>query len=238
MVDGQKFLHDVVRRNILRLAEKMTDEQYAFRPVPEVPSFGQLLGHIADAQYLFCPTVLGKPNPAPGIEKTKTWKAGLLQALNEAFAYCDAAFAGLTDDGLAGAAQFLGREQAKATVLSFNTAPRQRAPRQHRHLPPHERRCTALQREALNLAARAAPGPVACPPKLTPVGRAGGITRRRQRESLTSGTAARARTWATLAACGLPHEVRSTCCGMAPPPAFAFLSAGSAFLLSAWRRRS
>lgn len=123
MVEGQKFLHDVVRRNILRSAEKMPEGQFAFRPALEVHSFGQLPGHIADAQYLFCPAVLGKPSPEPGIEETRTSKAGLLQALNEPFAYCDAAFAGLTDDGLAGTAQFLGREQAKATVLSFNTAP-------------------------------------------------------------------------------------------------------------------
>lgn len=122
MVEGQKFLHDVVRRNILRSAEKMPEGQFAFRPALEVHSFGQLPGHIADAQYLFCPAVLGKPSPEPGIEETRTSKAGLLQALNEGFAYCDAAFGGLTDDVLARTAQFLGREQAKPAVLSFNTA--------------------------------------------------------------------------------------------------------------------
>ncbi len=122
MVAGQKFLHDMVKNNILRSAEKMPEENYSFRPVPEVRSFGQLLGHIADAQYLFCSAVLGKPNPAPGIEKTKTSKADLIQALNDAFAYCDSAYAGLTDAALAETVKFFGREQAKATVLSFNTA--------------------------------------------------------------------------------------------------------------------
>ncbi|GIU74751.1 MAG: hypothetical protein KatS3mg004_1838 [Bryobacteraceae bacterium] len=122
MTEGQKFLHDMVKNNILRSAEKMPEENYAFRPTPEVRSFGQLLGHIADAQYLFCSAVLGKPTPAPGVEKTKTSKADLIAALKEAFAYCDSAYAGMTDAKLAETVKFFGREQARATVLSFNTA--------------------------------------------------------------------------------------------------------------------
>jgi len=122
MTEGQKFLHDMVKNNILRSAEKMPEENYAFRPTPEVRSFGQLLGHIADAQYMFCSAVLGKPTPAPGVEKTKTSKADLIAALKEAFAYCDSAYAGMTDAKLAETVKFFGREQARATVLSFNTA--------------------------------------------------------------------------------------------------------------------
>lgn len=122
MTEGQKFLHEMVKNNILRSAEKMPEDNYSFRPVPEVRSFGQLLGHIADAQYLFCSAVVGKPNPAPGIERSKTSKADLLAALKEAFAYCDAAYAEMTDAKLAETVKFFGREQARATVLAFNTA--------------------------------------------------------------------------------------------------------------------
>lgn len=122
MVEGQKFLNDMAKNNILRSAEKMPEENYSFKPTPEVRSFGQLLGHVADAQYLFCSAVLGKPNPAPGIEKSKTSKADLIAALKEAFAYCDSAYAGLTDAQLAEKVKFFGREHTKATVLSFNTA--------------------------------------------------------------------------------------------------------------------
>jgi uncharacterized damage-inducible protein DinB len=119
---GQKFLHTMVKNNIVRSAEKMPEEHYAFKPAPEVRSYGQLLGHIADAQYLFCSAVLGKPNPAPGIEKSKTTKADVVKALNEAFAYCDAAYDTLTDAQAGTLVKFFGAERAKATVLSFNTA--------------------------------------------------------------------------------------------------------------------
>jgi hypothetical protein len=38
----------------------MPEEEYAFKPDPAVRSFGQILGHIADADYLFCSAVLGE----------------------------------------------------------------------------------------------------------------------------------------------------------------------------------
>lgn len=119
---GQKFLHTSIKTNILRSAEKMPEENYSFKPTPEVRSFGQLLGHIADAQYLFCSAVLGEANPAPGVEKSKTSKSDLVKALNEAFAYCDRAYDTMTDAQAAAMVKFFGAEQAKLTVLSFNTA--------------------------------------------------------------------------------------------------------------------
>ena len=119
---GQKFLHAMVKDNIVRSAEKMPEANYSFKPTPEVRSFGQLIGHIADSQYLFCSAVSGKPNPAPGIEKSKTAKADLVQAVKDAFAYCDQAYAALTDAQAGALVKFFGADQAKATVLSFNTA--------------------------------------------------------------------------------------------------------------------
>ena len=119
---GQKFLHSMAKDNILRSAEKMPEANYSFKPTPEVRSFGQLIGHIADSQYLFCSAVLGKPNPAPGIEKSKTAKADLLQAVKDAFAYCDQAYTALTDAQAGAPVKFFGADQAKTTVLSFNTA--------------------------------------------------------------------------------------------------------------------
>jgi len=118
---GQKFLYTMTKNNIIKSAEKMPEENYSFKPTPDVRSFGQLLGHVADAQYLFCSPVLGKPNPAPGVEKSKTAKADLMQALKDAFAFCDQAYDGTTDAQAAEIVKFFGNDQAKVTVLSFNT---------------------------------------------------------------------------------------------------------------------
>jgi uncharacterized damage-inducible protein DinB len=119
---GQKMLYSMIKNNIIRSAEKMPEENYGFRPTPEVRSFGQLIGHVADSQYLFCSAVLGKPDPAPGVEKSKTTKADLVQAVKDAFAYCDPAYDALNDAQAAAPVKFFGADQAKVTILAFNTA--------------------------------------------------------------------------------------------------------------------
>jgi len=119
---GAKGTFGLAKNNILKSAEKMPEENYAFKPTPDVRSYGQILGHIADAQYLFCSAALGETNPAPGIEKSKTTKADLVKALNDAFAYCDKAYDGMTDAHAADMIKFFGREQAKLSVLAFNNA--------------------------------------------------------------------------------------------------------------------
>src|SRR5207244_440542 len=70
-----KMVQKQVTAWIERAAEKMPEEEYAFKPDPAVRSFGQILGHIADANYLFCSPLLGENNPSPSIEKSKTAKA-------------------------------------------------------------------------------------------------------------------------------------------------------------------
>jgi uncharacterized damage-inducible protein DinB len=119
---GQKMLHSMIEDNIIRSAEKMPEADFAFKPTSDVRSFGQLIGHVADSQYLFCSALLGRPNPAPGIEKSQTTKAGLVQAVKDAFAYCDEVYGGLTDAQAGALVKFFGADQAKVTVLAFNTA--------------------------------------------------------------------------------------------------------------------
>ena len=103
-------------------AEKMPEEQYAFKPDPAVRSFGQILGHVADANYLFCSTVLGEKSPSPGIEKTKTTKAELRAALHDAFSYCNRAYASLTDASANETVKAFGQERNKLGALWFNAS--------------------------------------------------------------------------------------------------------------------
>ena len=109
-----------VKHIILGSAEKMAEENFSFKPTPGVRSFGQILGHVADAQYLFCSRALGEKNPAPGIEKTKTSKADLVAALKDAFAYCDKAYEGMTDAAGTQTVNLMGGEVPKLSVLSVN----------------------------------------------------------------------------------------------------------------------
>lgn len=109
------------KTNLVKAAEKMPEENYSFKPTDAVRSFGELVGHVANAQYSFCSAVAGEASPQKAnIEKEKKAKADLVQALKDAFAYCDKAYAGMTDASAAQKVKFFGREQPKLAVLTFN----------------------------------------------------------------------------------------------------------------------
>jgi uncharacterized damage-inducible protein DinB len=105
---------------VLGAAEKMPEENYSFKPTDEIRSFGQVVGHVADAQYLFCSVALGEKGPAPKIEQTKTSKADLIASLKEAFAYCDKAYDGMTDASATQTVKFFGGDMPKPVVLTVN----------------------------------------------------------------------------------------------------------------------
>jgi len=105
---------------LLRSAEKMPEENYGFKPVDSVRTYGQIIGHLADAQYLFCSTASGEKNPDPKIEKTKTSKADLVAALKGGFAYCDKVYDSMTDAASTQMVKFFGNDVPKFAVLSIN----------------------------------------------------------------------------------------------------------------------
>jgi uncharacterized damage-inducible protein DinB len=117
---GEKGFYNYIKADLIKAAEKMPEENYSFKPTPEVRSFGQIVGHVADAQYMFCSTVLVDGTKPPGIEKSKTSKADLVKALNDSFAYCDKAYDGMTDARATEMVKFFGRDMAKLTILSIN----------------------------------------------------------------------------------------------------------------------
>jgi uncharacterized damage-inducible protein DinB len=120
---SEKGLYSFIAGAAVRAAEKMPEENYAFKPTPEVRSFGQLVGHVADANSMFCALAIGETNPSKNIEKTKTSKADLVAALKDAVAYCNKAFDSTTDAKGAEITKLFGSMNlARLTVFSLNTA--------------------------------------------------------------------------------------------------------------------
>ena len=76
-----KMAYGRVKGILLKSADKMPEENYGFKPVDTVRSYGQIIGHLADAQYMFCSVALGEKTPALDIEHTKSSKADLIAAL-------------------------------------------------------------------------------------------------------------------------------------------------------------
>jgi uncharacterized damage-inducible protein DinB len=87
------------RNNIVRTAEKMPEENYGMRPgaQTEVRTFGQQVTHIATYNFLWCSQAKGEKNPSPPDLDKLTSKADILKVMNDAFTYCDGAYAALTD---------------------------------------------------------------------------------------------------------------------------------------------
>ncbi len=123
ITQSEHGFYGYVSNAVIGAAQKMPEENYSFKPTPEVRSFGQLVGHVADANYMFCSQAAGEANPSKSsIEKGKTSKADLIAALKDAVAYCNKAFDGMTDAKGSDMVQFRMFHMAKLTLLSLNTA--------------------------------------------------------------------------------------------------------------------
>ncbi len=122
LIAASKGFNARVEGYVMKSAEEMPEENYAYKPTADVRSFGQLVGHVADAQYEFCGPILADGTKAPDVEKTKTSKADLVQALKAAFAYCEKAYDGMTDARAVETVKFFGFEMPKLELLNINTA--------------------------------------------------------------------------------------------------------------------
>jgi hypothetical protein len=95
MLAELKQAYTQTKTNLLGMAEKMPAENYDYKPVNEIRTFGALMAHVADAQTRFCSMVNGDAKtPDAGSKKTKD---DIVAALKASFAECDKAFDGTTD---------------------------------------------------------------------------------------------------------------------------------------------
>ena len=111
-----KTVHNYIQRS----AEQMPESLYSYKPTPAVRSFADLLGHIAGSEFMFCAMARGDaPKEEDAVEKVTKTKAGLVQSLKDAAAYCDGAYS-ISDATAAGMADVFGQRQTKLYALIFN----------------------------------------------------------------------------------------------------------------------
>jgi uncharacterized damage-inducible protein DinB len=123
LVASTGILYSQVKGWIGRAAEQVPEEQYAFRPTDGVRTFRELLGHIANAHYLFCSAALGEASPATeNFEETRTTKAAMQEALRASFDYCDRAYSSITDAQATDIVQVFGADRPRLFALNFNVA--------------------------------------------------------------------------------------------------------------------
>lgn len=113
-----KANYNNTKTTITRAADKMPESDYDFKATPDVRTFGQLVGHVADTQLAICGAFKGEQKRGDAGQKTS--KADLVAALKESFDYCDSAYEGLNDADGAQTMKMFGRDRTKLGVLDFN----------------------------------------------------------------------------------------------------------------------
>jgi hypothetical protein len=117
LISDQKAAYTAIKNNLMKAAEKMTDDGYNFKPTPEMQTFAQRIAHFA-GQIGTCSALTGERKQSKG----GTNKAELVAALKESFDACDAAWDSMNDKS---AAEMVagrgGQQRSKLSILIGNT---------------------------------------------------------------------------------------------------------------------
>jgi hypothetical protein len=103
-------------------ADELSESMYAYKPTPDVRSFGELFAHVAGSQKMYCAMALGEKVPGEGdVEKTAKTKAAIVAALKESNTYCERAYS-LADDALKPPVDVFGTQHPRFYALIANAA--------------------------------------------------------------------------------------------------------------------
>lgn len=110
------------RDYITQSATDVPENLYSFRPTPDVRTFGEIIGHVAGSQNMFCAIVLGDKVPDEGaVEKTAKTKTALVDALKKSNDYCARAYA-ITDEAALATVNLFGQQSSKLYALMMNAS--------------------------------------------------------------------------------------------------------------------
>jgi uncharacterized damage-inducible protein DinB len=125
MAASAKAMHATIRRNLAEAAAAMPADEYGFKPTPDVRSFGEVVGHVAMANFYFCSQARNDRMPSTQNLEKIAGKDALVKVLNESLAYCDAAYNATTDANFGEAVKISGpgkpADTTRGLVLMFNT---------------------------------------------------------------------------------------------------------------------
>jgi hypothetical protein len=108
-----------IRDLLTKMADKMPDENYRFKPTQELQDFGQRMAHVIGFNMRACALLRGEPKNVT-LSATPS-KAEIVAAMKEANDECDAVFNSLTDaDVLKTINAGRGGQRQKAALIEGN----------------------------------------------------------------------------------------------------------------------
>jgi uncharacterized damage-inducible protein DinB len=120
-MEAVRPLYENVKGYLIAAAEQVPEDKYSYRPTPEVRSFGELMGHVAGANFAFCSGALGEENPNSTNYEEAPSKAAIVEGVKAAFAYCDTAFE-MSETKAMEETTFFGQTGSRLWVLMFDVA--------------------------------------------------------------------------------------------------------------------
>jgi len=98
---GLQQQYNFLKNNLTQAAEVVPESGYGQKvgTMGEVRTYGQVIGHVANAQFGQCSGALATANPNQGtnLEDGTKSRPDLIKGLADSFALCDKAFAAVTD---------------------------------------------------------------------------------------------------------------------------------------------
>jgi hypothetical protein len=100
-------------KNLIAAAELLPADKYTYQPTPAQMTFGDLIAHVVQTNFLLCAAASGTPAPmsAPELKKIAgaDGKDSLVAALKKSSEFCSEGFAKIQDSSLAEEAVFFGQ---------------------------------------------------------------------------------------------------------------------------------
>lgn len=106
-------------KNTVAAVEAMPADKFSYKPSADQRTFGQLVGHMVEANYLICGKAAAVP--APKVEEIKDTdsKEKLVGAIKASFDFCSEALAKMDDSKLAETTEGFGGKQVTRAWFSL-----------------------------------------------------------------------------------------------------------------------
>ena len=117
-----KSLYEGIKGYITKAAAMVPEKTYAYQPTKEVRTMGQLFGHIANANAMFCNAASGMTAAAAGDAEKLATKAEIQKALAASFSTCDHAFQMITAANANETVKVIGQTHTRIGAMAFNNA--------------------------------------------------------------------------------------------------------------------
>lgn len=110
------------QRNTVAAVEAMPADKFNFKPTDDQRTFGQLVIHMSETNYLLCSKATAVPAPKVEEMKGSDPKDKLVAALEASFDFCSSALAKMDDSKLAETTEGFGGKQVSRGWISLTLA--------------------------------------------------------------------------------------------------------------------